>query len=105
MKKVNVIFLKEMLKKVPRGRQRSILEQAGQMHKLEFSRSMTCEEVKKVIENGFPDIENAKSAAFLACGQNNVLHLNKQQDLNGDCIMDLAGQGSLYLLDVRSYLL
>ena len=34
---------------------------------------------------------------YLRCGQDNIMLVNKDQDLYGDDIADLAGQGSLYL--------
>ena len=62
---------------------------AGYIIKLEFRRSMTSQEVKNVILRGFSkfDVENAQ---YLRCGQNNVMYLSKDQELDGDGIFELA---------------
>ena len=50
---------------------------------------MSSQEVKNVILRGFSkfDVENAQ---YLRCGQNNVMYLSKDQELDGDGIFELA---------------
>ena len=98
-KKLNVVLLQEKEDKVPKGKKRAGLNMSGRIKKLEFKRCMTADEVKNIISNGFSNYEVQK-IQFLCCGQDNTLLKYENQDLNGDGIIDLAGQGSVYLLQV-----
>ena len=46
---------------------------------------------------------DAKQIHF-SCAQDNVLIKYKNQDLDGDGIIELTGQGSVYILQVANYL-
>ena len=55
---------------------------------------MTAEEVRV---GEFAGIDNVQTAQFLRCKPSNVLYLHQEQELDGEGVIDLAGQGSLYL--------
>ena len=94
---MTVVLLRSKEEKVPKGKKRSILNASGRIKKLEFKRCMKATEV--IIAEGFQgfDLQNIQ---FLVCGQDNVLTKFENQDLYGDGIIDLAGQGCAYLLQV-----
>lgn len=58
---------------------------------------MTVSEVRKAISDGFSGFD-MEGAQFLQCHANNALKVYDAQKLDGDDAIDLAGQGSLYLL-------
>ena len=82
---------------VPIGYARSQLNKAGHINKLEFWGNMSSQEVKNVILHGFSKFDDVENTQYLRCGQDNVMYLSKEQELDGDGIFKLAGQGSLYL--------
>ena len=96
-KNLNVVLLKEKPESVPRGRVRKNLNKSGRIMKLQFRRCMSPSEIKSIIVDGFKDLGNIEEARFLRCGQDNLMVVNDEQDLNGDGVIELAGQGSLYL--------
>ena len=65
--------------------------------KLQFQRNMSSQEVKNAILRGFSGFDDVESARYLKCGQDNVMYMNEEQQLDGDRIFELAGQGSIYL--------
>jgi len=99
-KNVTVVLLHNKEEKVPKGRKRSA---SGRIKKLEFKRCMKATKVRDIISEGFQgfDVQNIQ---FLVCGQDNVLTKFENQELDGDGIIDLAGQGCAYLLQVSSKL-
>jgi len=98
-RKLNVVLLQEREDKVPKGKKRAGLNMSGRIKKLEFKRCMTADEVKNTISNGFSN-HDVQKIQFLCCGKDNTLLNYESQDLDGDGIIDLAGQGSLYILQV-----
>ena len=83
------------------------MRDSGRIVKLQFKRCMKASEGSKIITDGFRGFDDVETVQCLRCGQDNVLLLNKKQDLDGDDVIDLAGQGSLYLtqkkVDVRHF--
>ena len=98
---VTVVLLESKPKSVPKGYLRRKVKQAGRIAKVNMKRCMISSEVRDAIVNTFPDFANIQSAQFLRCGNDNVMLLNEDQDLNGDSVIDLAGQGSLYLVQKK----
>ena len=94
---IAVVLMKKRRMFVPKGYARSQLNKAGCIIKLEFRRNMSSQEVKNVILRGFSKFDDVENAQYLRCGQDNVLYLSKEQQLDGDGIFELAGQGSVYL--------
>ena len=76
---------------------RGNLRKCGRVKKLTFKRNMTTQEVRNT--TGFLSF-NVEKIQFLSCGQDNVLVKYENQDLHGDGIIELAGQGNVYLLQV-----
>ena len=97
IKTLSVVLLKEKGGSVPKGRSRSKLRECGRIVRLQFKRCMKTDEVRKIIKDGFPGFACIETLQYLRCGQDNILVLNENQDLDGDDIINLAGQGSLYL--------
>ncbi len=95
----NVVLLPRKTIFVPKGYQRSKLLNDGRILKLVFRRNMSSEDVRNVILAGFSDLSLEK-VLFLTCGQDNRLEALSNDDVNGDSIFDLAGQGSVYILSV-----
>ena len=61
---------------------------------------MTSQDVKRVIAEGFTDF-NVDTTQFLRCGSDNNMVVNEEQELNGESVINLAGQGSLYLTEEK----
>ncbi len=96
-KRVTVVLLKGMPPTVPKGYTRSKLTKANRIAKISLKRCMASSEVRKVISDTFSGF-NTESAQYLRCKQNNMVEVCDDQELNGDEAIDLAGQGSLYLI-------
>ena len=77
------------------------LKKAGRIVKVTLKRCMTASEVRDILVNAFPDFDDVQSAQFLCCGKDNIMLLNEDQDMNGDSVINLAGQGSLYLVQKK----
>ena len=96
-KTLSVVLLKEKPAVVPKGRSRSKLTDCGRIVKLQFKRCMKASEVRNIICRAFSEFQGVETAQYLRCEKNNIMLLNENQELDGDDIIDLAGQGSLYL--------
>ena len=68
--------------------------ESGRIVKLQFKRCMKASEVRSVISNAFSEFQGIEMAQYR---KSNVMLLNENQELDGDDVIDLAGQGSLYL--------
>ena len=99
---ITAVLLKELPPKVPKGPSRTKLSNEGRISKIKIRRSMTSLQVKELIANSFSSFPKAKSVKFIKCDQANSLEVLSEQMLNGDETANLAGGGSLYLLEVRS---
>lgn len=97
----HVVFLPRLTTFVPRGYQRSKLAREGRILKLTFRRNMSSEDVQTTILDAFSSLSLEKFL-FLKCGQDNRLKALEDNDLNGDGIVDLAGQGSVYIVSVST---
>ena len=97
-KTVTVVLLDCKPDVVPKGHLRKKLKKAGRIVKITLKRCMTVSEVRDILIQSFPNFDNIESAQFLCCGKDNIMLLNEDQDLNGDSAINLAGQGSLYLV-------
>ena len=92
-----VVLLEEKPASVPKGRLRSKLLESGRKIKLQFKCCMKASEVRNFICDDFSEFEGVQTAQYLRCEKNSVMLLNENQELDGDGVIDLAGQGSLYL--------
>ena len=96
-KTISVVILPSMPQHVPKGYARTKLVRMGHVKQVVFCRNMSSDEVRSTITNKFPTIEGVESAQFLRCEPSNVLCLPKEQELDGEGVIELAGQGSLYM--------
>ena len=96
-KSISVVMLESMPTHVPKGHARYKLVKKGHVKQIFFRRNMTAEEVRAIIVGEFAGIDNVQTAQFLRCKPSNVLCLHQEQELDGEGVIDLAGQGSLYL--------
>lgn len=95
---VTAVLLDHKPEVVPKGHLRKKLKKAGRVVKITFKRCMTASEVREILVEAFADFDNIESFQFLQCGKDNIMLLNEEQELNGDSAINLAGQGSLYLV-------
>lgn len=95
-KNISVVVLESMPTHVPKGHVRSKLVKKGNVKQILFRRNMTPDEVRAILVREFRGI-NVQTAQFLQCKPSNVLCLSHDQELGGEGVIDLAGQGSLYL--------
>ena len=97
-KSITAVFLESKLPKVPRGRSRKKLEIDGRIKKLFLRRSMSSVEVKQAIFNCF-SLAKDKEIVFLKSNSDNSLEVNSNQLLTGNEAINVAGCGSLYLVE------
>lgn len=91
-----VILLKEIPVTYPRGNIKERLKRIGRYKRLTFNRTMSNEEVKKTIVNGFDNIGIEKFQYLRGTKENKLLKY-ENQNLDGNAIINLAGSGSLYI--------
>lgn len=84
---------------VPRGYARSQLMKADRIVKLEFRRNMSRQEVIDIITSGFSKFDGNQNARYFTCGEDNVLCVLDERDLDGGRVFEVARQGSLYLIE------
>ncbi len=89
-----MVLLSQKPEFVPKGHIRKKLKKEGRIVTVELKRCMKSSEVRGAIIEAFCEFE---SAQFLRSGQDNIMLLAEEQDLDGDSVISLAGQGSLYL--------
>ena len=97
---ITAVLMRDLPSKVPRGAFRRRLSSEGRIAKISIRRSMTSAQINDVISNSF-SVGNAKNAKFVKCNQANSLSIVESQKLDGDQVANLAGNGSLYLVEVR----
>ena len=96
-KKVSVVLLEAMPPYVPKGHARAKLMKTGLIKQISFCRNMSNIEVRDILVKEFSKVDQVQTAQFLRCEPSNVMCLNPNQELDGDGVIELAGQGSLYL--------
>ena len=96
-KKLSIVLLGSKQEKVPKGNKRKLLKLSGRIKTLDFKRCMTVQDVRNILVEGFKEFD-LQNVQYLICGQDNILTKLENQELDGDGIIDLAGQGSVYLL-------
>lgn len=86
---------------VTKGTKRKALINSGHIKQVELTRTMSSKEVRNVILREFSSFiskESRKSFRFLVCDSgNHTLTKNEDQLLDGDKLLVLVGQGSLYI--------
>ena len=74
------------------------LSKEGRIQKLEFRRTMSCLQTRNAIIKGFAALKLC-SLKFLQCTLNNQMCLAADQQIDGEGVISLAGQGSLYMCE------
>ena len=95
-KNINVVLCRKKPTLVPKGHSRKQLRSSGRIVKLQFKRCMTVSQVGSTITDDFSEF-NVEEYQYLRCGQDNIMLVNEDQELDGDDVAELAGQGSLYI--------
>ena len=72
----------------------------GRINKIQLRRSMSPTEVKQMISKTSASFNAARCALFVKCTKSSSLEVFGGRMLTGDEVPDLAGNGSLYLLEV-----
>lgn len=98
-KKISVVLLPDFMQVVPKGNARKRLNKDGRIKKLEFRRNMSFLQARNVIVKSFAGFK-LKDIQVLCCDQSNAMEKAATQTPNGDELMDIAGQGSLYICEV-----
>lgn len=96
---VMVVVLKEVPTTIPKGPLRGRLRKVGRIRELCLFRTMTKEDVHRVIERSFESL-GLKRYLFLQGHRDNTLTVFEKQSLDGTA--ELAGCGSLYLQEQSS---
>ena len=98
-RKLTVVLLRKFSLVVPKSNARSKLKKDGRIKKMEFRRTMSFLQIKNIIIKAFSAF-SLSELYFLSCEQSNSLRKASVQAPNGDDLMNIAGQGSLYLCEV-----
>lgn len=99
---ITAVLFKKLPSKVPKGACRKKLSDEGRINKIQIRRSMTPSEIKDVISSSFSSFSRAKDVKFVKCDQANTLGVVADSMLDGNETANLAGGGSLYLLEVSA---
>ena len=107
-RKVTVVMLPELSWRVPKSAARKKLNKDGRIKKLEFRRNMTFLQAKNVIIKAFSNFQLTEllylltELLYLSCEQSSVMKKAATQMPNGDDLIGIAGQGSLYVCEVNN---
>ena len=77
------------------------LNKDGRIKKLEFRQNMTFLQAKNVIIKAFSNFQLTE-LLYLSCEQSSVMKKAATQMPNGDDLIGIAGQGSLYVCEVNN---
>ena len=88
---VKIMMLKSFSPFIPRGRPRALLKQEGREIMLQFRRSMSPQEVRNTIIRGFSKAHGLDNWTYLACDSDNHLFVSKNQELDGNDVINRKG--------------
>lgn len=97
---ITLVLLERDTSTIPKGGARKRLTEKGRIKKIQIHRTMDPSTIRQEIEKAFSGIAGASKAKFMKTGRDNVLSIATSQVLSGDDIVELAGGGSVYLLQV-----
>lgn len=97
-RKLTCVLLPEMPAIVPKSSCRKRLNKVGRIQKLEFRRSMSSLQTRNTIIKGFAALK-PYGLKFLQCTSSNEMCLADDQNVDGEGVITLAGQGSLYMCE------
>ncbi len=98
-KKLTAVLLPHLVCTVPKGNARKKLLNSGRIKKIELRRSMNSREVKNEILKVFSEFELSQ-LTVCSCNKANHMAAMTNKLLKGDELINVAGQGSLYLCEV-----
>ena len=75
------------------GNHKKVLDNESRIKNISFFRSMTPLAVRQTTADGFS--KNIDKAVYSQYSQNNYINVNHNQDLNGEELIEMAGQGSI----------
>ena len=112
-RKVTVVLISRKTTVLPRFAKRRALKREGNIRQLQFVRNMSPHQVKNAVFRGFSDKLDQNEAIEITYLQpdSHALTLTKieKSDFDGGDVIDLAGQGSLYIqfesVEVRKVLI
>ena len=99
-KMVSFVLLARFQAIVPRGKARKKLVGDSRIKKVQIRRSMSSQQVHDIIVAEFAEFEKVSSFHFLCTGKDNALDVFSKQELDGCEVVELAGSGSVYLVEV-----
>lgn len=94
-----MVLLERDTSTIPKGGAHKRLTEKGRIKKIQIHRTMDPSTIRQEIK-AFSGIAGASKAKFMKTGHDNVLSVATSQVLSGDDIVELAGGGSVYLLQV-----
>lgn len=99
-KTVSFVLLKQFQSVVPKGKSRKKVLGDGRIKKVQIRRSISVQQIRAIIITEFAEFENASSFLFLCTGKDNAVEVFSKQELDGCEVAELAGSGSVYLVEV-----
>lgn len=87
-----------LLPEMPKSSCRKRLNKVGRIQKLEFRHSMSSLQTRNTIIKGFAALK-PYGLKFLQCTSSNEMCLADDQNVDGEGVITLAGQGSLYMCE------
>lgn len=100
-KTLTAVLLKHLPGKVPKGGSRTKLSKEGRINQIQIRRNMSGKQIKQIVSSSFSSFPKAKNVKFVRCNSStNGMELVEERSLDGDETANLAGGGSLYLLEV-----
>ena len=100
MRTVTAVLLDHFTSTVPRATARKRQMADCRIKKIQTRRSMNLSVIRQVIVDAFSSITDASKAKFMRSGRDNTLTIIDDQVLSGNDVAEIAGNGSLYLLEV-----
>ena len=97
VKRVNVVMLKRIPSRVPKGIHRKRLKEDGWIIEVGFHRNMTSKMTLQLIADAFKEVCQVKNLEFYQANRDNTLQVHQDQELDGSGVLNLAGSGSLYV--------
>ena len=103
-RKLTAVLLPRLVCTVPKSSARKKLLDSGRIKKIELRRSMSSLQAKNEILKAFSQFELSQLTVF-SCDKSNHVEAIRNKLPNGDELINVAGQGSLYLCEVSTFLL
>ncbi len=98
---ITIVLIEDKRRVVPKGKYRSALNDNGRIKRVEFTRGMSSEDVKKSVKAAFPGLS---LPIFLECEVTQCLVMTDNQELDGSELIASAHKrkGSVYIVEGQS---